>query len=59
MIEKSVDLLLYLLQNKSLKCSTIDSLIECGFDSNDSLIALNFNIDLPQIKIILISDKNH
>jgi uncharacterized Zn-finger protein len=58
MIEKSVDLLLYLRQNKSLKSSTIDSLIECGFDSNDSLIALDFKIDLPQIKNINFGQKS-
>ncbi len=46
MSQKSIDLLLYLRQNKSLKCSTIDSLIECGFHSNDSLIALDFGLDL-------------
>jgi hypothetical protein len=58
MIEKSVDFLLYLRQNKSLNSSTIDSLIECGFDSNDSLIALDFNIDLPQIKNINFGQKS-
>jgi hypothetical protein len=42
MSQKSIDLLLYLRQNKSLKCSTIESLISYGFDSNETLIALDF-----------------
>jgi hypothetical protein len=57
MSQKSIDLLLYLRQKKSLKCSTIDSLIECGFHSNDSLITLDFGLDFDQMKDIRFGRK--
>jgi hypothetical protein len=48
MSQKSNDLLLYLRQNKSFKSSTIQSLISYGFHLNESLIALDFGLDLDQ-----------
>ena len=50
MSEKSIALLLYLRQNKDINCLTIDSLIKYGFDSNDALIALDFDLDFNQMK---------
>jgi DNA gyrase/topoisomerase IV subunit A len=58
MSEKSDDLLLYLRQNKSLKSSTIESLISYGFDSNDTLIALDFGLDFEQMKDISLGQKS-
>jgi len=58
MSEKSDDLLLYLRQNKSLKSSTIQSLISYGFDSNDTLIALDFGLDFEQMKDISLGQKS-
>jgi len=44
-------------QNKSIKCSTIQSLISYGFDSNESLIALDFDKDLPLMTDISCDQK--
>ncbi len=52
MSQKSNHLLLYLRQNKSLKSSTIQSLISYGFHSNHQLIALDFDICLGQKSIL-------
>jgi hypothetical protein len=58
MSQKSNDLLLYLRQNKSLKSSTIQSLISYGFDSNETLIALDFDLDFDQMKDICLGQKS-
>jgi len=57
MSQKSNDLLLYLRQNKSLKYSKIESLIIYGFDSNHSLIALDFGLDFDQMEDIRFAQK--
>ena len=58
MSEKSVHLLLYLRKNKDIYCSTIDSLIKYGFHSNESLMALDFDLDFNQMKDISSQQKS-
>jgi hypothetical protein len=57
MSQKSIDLLLYLRQKKSLKSSKIESLISYGFDSNDSLITFDFGLNFDQMKDICFGQK--
>ncbi len=58
MSQKSNHLLLYLRQNKSLKSSTIQSLISYGFHSNHQLIALDFDLDFDQMNDICLGQKS-
>jgi uncharacterized Zn-finger protein len=58
MSEQRDHLLLYLRQNKLINYSTIESLISYGFDSNETLLALDFDSDLPQITDICLAQKS-
>lgn len=58
MNEKSDDLLFNLKQNKSINSTTIDSLIKYGFDSNKTLMALDFESDFPEMTDICLGQKS-
>ena len=54
----SKELLVFeLFQNKDITYSTIDSLLKYGFDSNESLLSLDFDVDFPQMPDICLSQK--
>src|ERR1700712_398875 len=57
MSDKSEDILTILRQNKSISNQTIDSLIRNGFDSNETLNALDLDLDLPQMTDISFQQK--
>jgi hypothetical protein len=58
MSKKSVDLLSYLHKNVSLKSSTFDSLLDFGFDSNEALMALDLDLDLPKLVTISLGQRS-
>ena len=59
MCDKSLNIITILRKNESINKQTIDSLINYGFDSNETLNALDFESDLPKIKGISNQQKTH
>ena len=57
MSDKSEDILCVLRRNKSITKQTIDSLIKNGFNSNETLSALDLDLDLPQMTDICCQQK--
>ena len=57
MSDKSEDILCVLRKNKSITKQTIDSLIKNGFNSNETLSALDLDLDLPQMTDICCQQK--
>ena len=55
--EPKVSIVLELFKDKRITYSTIESLIKYGFDTNESLLCLEFDLDFPQMTDICLSQK--
>ncbi|XP_054163772.1 zinc finger protein 273-like [Oppia nitens] len=51
-------LLIELFKDRNITFSTIDSLLKYGFDTNETLLTLDFELDLPQMVDICLSQRS-